>query len=191
MLKKILKKAQPTEEEFRLLYDMFYSRVYRDVFFIVRDPYIAQDALQETFIKVYKYLNRIDDREKMGAWISTIATRTAIDILRKRKVGMEIYPDKDIERDTEMEEGIEKEIEQVVENQVKKDTLIWKIEELKPEYREVILLKHIHEMSIKEISVTLVLTESTVKTRLHRARRVLKEKIETDKKSRWIGGGIS
>ncbi|RCW73181.1 RNA polymerase sigma factor [Saliterribacillus persicus] len=191
MLKKILKKAQPTEEEFRLLYDMFYSRVYRDVFFIVRDPYIAQDALQETFIKVYKYLNRIDDREKMGAWISTIATRTAIDILRKRKVGVEIYPDKDIERDAEMEEGFEKEIEQLVENQVKKDTLIWKIEELKPEYREVILLKHIHEMSIKEIAVTLVLTESTVKTRLHRARRVLKERIETDKKSRWIGGGIS
>ncbi|GAE94945.1 hypothetical protein JCM21714_4146 [Gracilibacillus boraciitolerans JCM 21714] len=60
--------------------------------------------------------------------------------------------------------------------------------EMKVEYREVMLLHYIHELSIKEIAANLDINEGTVKTRLHRARHAMKEKVEKDPARQWIGG---
>jgi len=51
---------------------------------ITNDHYLAQDVVQETFAKAFNQLHRLKDPEKTGAWLGTIATTTAIDIIRKR-----------------------------------------------------------------------------------------------------------
>ncbi|ENH98010.1 putative DNA-directed RNA polymerase [Gracilibacillus halophilus YIM-C55.5] len=188
MWRKFFKKTEPTEEEFRLLYDMFYSRVYRDVYFITRDTYLAQDALQETFVKAYKHMDRIEDKERIGAWLSTIATRTAIDILRKRKSKTEVKIDQSNENLIDYNPEEVAQLETIVEQRLIKEDLLEIINELKPEYREIILLKYIHEWSVHEIANFLDVKMGTVKTRLYRARKVLKDMIERDKKRSWIGG---
>ncbi|MGP4040025.1 RNA polymerase sigma factor [Gracilibacillus sp. D59] len=187
MLKKIFKKSEPSQEEFRLVYDMFYSRVYRDVFFITKDSHLAQDALQETFVKAYQHMHRLEDKERMGAWLSTIATRTAIDILRKRKGAREVLTeDIAIQEKNINEKGFD--TLHIVEANLVKEDLLESIYEINAEYREVILLRYIHDLSIKEIAHLLKIKESTVKTRLHRARNKIKEKVQHDPKRQWIGG---
>lgn len=187
MWKKILKKSEPTQEEFRLVYEMFYSRVYRDVYFITKDSYLAQDALQETFVKAYKHMHRLEDKERMGAWLSTIATRTAIDLLRKRKGAREVLTEDVMIQEKNMQENNFDTLYIVEENLVKEE-LLNSLHELKAEYREVILLRYIHDLSIKEMAHYLKINESTVKTRLHRARKKMKEKVQQDPKRQWIGG---
>ncbi|SFL94220.1 RNA polymerase sigma-70 factor, ECF subfamily [Gracilibacillus orientalis] len=187
MLKKIFKKSEPTHEEFRLVYDMFYSRVYRDVYFITKDCHLAQDALQETFVKAYKHMNRLEDKERMGAWISTIATRTAIDVLRKRKGAREVLTEDIMIQEKNMEEKGSDTLH-IVEANLVREELLESINEISAEYREVILLRYIHELSIREIAHSLNINESTVKTRLHRARKKIKEKVQHDPKRQWIGG---
>ncbi|WP_163539470.1 RNA polymerase sigma factor [Gracilibacillus sp. YIM 98692] len=191
MFKKFLKKAKPTEAEFRLLYEMFYSRVYRDVYFITRDSHLAQDALQETFVKAYNNMYRVEDKERIGAWLSTIATRTAIDYLRRRKGSSEILTEDMTHNDKYLSDYQWSSLEDMVEGNIMKEELFQKINQLKPEYREAILLKYIHELSINEMAQYLEMKESTVKTRLHRARNILKKDIEKDPKRSWIGGEIS
>ncbi len=187
MLKKIFKKSEPTHEEFRLVYDMFYSRVYRDVYFITKDSHLAQDALQETFVKAYKHMHRLEDRERMGAWLSTIATRTAIDVLRKRKGAREVLTEDIMIQERNMKEkGLD--TLHIVEANLVKEELLESLKEIKAEYREIILLRYIHDLSIKEIADSLSINESTVKTRLHRARNKMKEKVQRDPKRQWIGG---
>ncbi|WP_058305917.1 RNA polymerase sigma factor [Gracilibacillus massiliensis] len=187
MFKKFFKKTEPTEEEFRLVYDMFYSRVYRDVYFITKDTHLAQDALQETFVKAYKHMHNLEDKGRMGAWLSTIATRTAIDILRKRKGSNEFLTD-DITVQERHAQVKDPDVSFLVESKFVKEEIIEVLHEMKVEYREVLLLRYIHELSIKEIAVNLDLTEGTVKTRLHRARNAMKQKVENDPERQWIGG---
>ncbi|QGH32997.1 sigma-70 family RNA polymerase sigma factor [Gracilibacillus salitolerans] len=187
MFKKIFKKSEPTHEEFRLVYDMFYSRVYRDVYFITKDSHLAQDALQETFVKAYKYMHRLEDKERMGAWLSTIATRTAIDLLRKRKGAREVLTEDIMTQEKNMTEKSFDTLH-IVEANLVKEELLESLKELKADYREVILLRYIHDLSIREIAHSLNINESTVKTRLHRARNKVKEKVQHDPKRQWIGG---
>ncbi|UOQ49248.1 RNA polymerase sigma factor [Gracilibacillus caseinilyticus] len=189
MFKKFLKRSEPTHEEFRLVYDMFYSRVYRDVFFITRDSHLAQDALQETFVKAYKHMNRLEDKERMGAWLSTIATRTAIDILRKRKGSSEILTE-DMAMQESQIENLGPDVSNIVESNMMKSELLATVHEMKAEYREVMLLRYVHDLSVKEIATKLDINDGTVKTRLHRARNMVKEKLERDPKKQWIGGEV-
>ncbi|MDX8046409.1 RNA polymerase sigma factor [Gracilibacillus sp. S3-1-1] len=187
MWKKIFKKPEPVHDEFRLIYDMFYSRVYRDAFFITRDAHLAQDALQETFVKAYKHMDRLEDKERIGAWLSTIATRTAIDLLRKRKGTHEVLSDEVFLQNQDLEE-VSLDPLDIVEGNIAKETLRQIMGELKAEYREVLLLHYIHELSIKEIVLLLDLNESTVKTRLYRGRKLIKEELTSNPKRQWIGG---
>jgi len=189
MFKKFFKKSEPTQEEFRLLYDMFYSRVYRDAYFITKDSHLAQDVLQETFVKAYKHMNYLEDKGRVGAWLSTIATRTAIDMIRKRKGTHEILSD-DLTIQEKKATKVEPDTVKTVEMTIAQQELIKIIHEMKAEYREVILLRYIHELTIKEIALYLDLKENTVKTRLHRARHIIKDTVNSDPRVEWIGGEI-
>lgn len=172
MLKKLFTKKKPSEDEYRLIYDLFYDRVYHDAYFITRDPYLAQDVVQDTFMKAFRDLDSLRDRSKMGAWLSTIASRTAIDLIRKQKVwnGIpteDVYLEKDKNNHSnpvEMEVEIKLMLKEVGEV----------LSEISVEHREILLLKYIHELKEKEIAELLNLKEGTVKSRIFRAKKELR-----------------
>lgn len=189
MFKKNKKKAEPSEQEFRLIYDLFYDRVYRDAFFVIKDQHLAQDIVQDTFVKAYKYMDRLHNKEKMGAWLSTIATRTAIDLIRKQKSWNGI-PTEDLILDyVRSQKDTAASVESLVEQDLRQEAIIGKIAELKPEYREVMVLKYVHELKDKEISAFTDLKEGTIKSRIHRAKKELKAKIEADESCKHFFGG--
>jgi RNA polymerase sigma factor (sigma-70 family) len=148
LLKKIIRKEQDSE---RVLFEMFYNRVYRTAYMITNDHYLAQDVVQETFEKAFNRLDSLKDVEKTGAWLGAIATSTAKDMLRKKirwnDVATEdVYIEKEITK-TENSALVENEIEA----EFTKQTIRKHISTLKLEYRQVIILKYIHELKDEEI----------------------------------------
>jgi DNA-directed RNA polymerase specialized sigma24 family protein len=84
LLQRIIRKDKQSE---RVLFEMFHNRVYRTAYMITNDHYLAQDVVQETFEKAFKGLDKLKDPEKTGAWLGSIATTTAMDLMRKKKDG--------------------------------------------------------------------------------------------------------
>ncbi|GGM40693.1 ECF RNA polymerase sigma factor SigW [Paraliobacillus quinghaiensis] len=189
LFKKNRKKVELSEKEFRLIYDLFYERVYRDAYFVIKDRYLAQDIVQDTFVKAYKHISNLESREKLGAWLSTIATRTAIDLIRKQNTWNGI-PTEDLALNyMHSKQEIASSVEVIVENELIQEALIVKISELKPEYREVIVLKYIHELKDTEIAQWTDLKEGTVKSRIHRAKKELRVLIQKDESCKPLFGG--
>ncbi len=191
MFKKFRKKAELSEQEFRLIYDLFYDRVYRDAFFVVKDQYLAQDVVQDTFVKAFKYMDRLNDREKMGAWLSTIATRTAIDLIRKQSSWNGLPTEGLVLEYVQSKQETASSADSVVEKKLKQTVIFEKITALKPEYREVLVLKYVHELKDKEISAFTDLKEGTIKSRIHRAKKELRMQIEADESCKHLFGGES
>jgi RNA polymerase sigma factor (sigma-70 family) len=177
MLRKLFKKKQiDNGNTTKLLYEMFYSHVYKIAYFITKDPHAAQDVLQETFIKVFKNIEKVEDGEKMRAWVSTIASRTAIDYIRKQKNGNEI----EVEDVNNVEVNLNElsfTVEEEVERSFQRKSVREQIQKLPPNYRTIIYLKYIEGLKDQEIANVLDLNVATVKTRIHRAKSKLKKQL--------------
>ncbi|CQR48399.1 ECF RNA polymerase sigma factor SigW [Paraliobacillus sp. PM-2] len=189
MFKRFKKKTELSEQEFRLIYDLFYERVFRDAFFVIKDQHLAQDVVQDTFVKAFKYMDRLENREKMGAWLSTIATRTAIDLIRKQSSWNGVPTEDFVLDHVKSKQEVSASLETTVENKLRQEAIIDKIAMLKPEYREVLVLKYIHELKDKEISAFTDLKEGTIKSRIHRAKKELRMQMEADESCKHLFGG--
>lgn len=159
----------------KIIFEMHYERVYYAAYFVLQDKYLAQDVTQETFLKAFQGMDTLKDGSKLGAWLGTIATRTAIDYLRKIKrrndvVLEDVYNDED-HFDHEMP-SIEDKIEfQFLEKIIQKNIQVLE----PPSYREVLLLRYEYGLQDKEIAEALGISVAAAKGRLHRARKRLKE----------------
>lgn len=169
------RKRSTSSEYEKLIFEMHYHRVYQTAYYIVKDIHLAQDVVQETFIKAFNRIDTLTDGEKMGAWLGTIATRTAIDIFRKNKKRIDI-PSEDVyinEKNHDVDHSI---VESAVEYELLKKEIKESLLQLEPaEYREIIYLRYYYDLSIKELAENLGLTEGAVKSRLYRARIRLKK----------------
>ena len=67
------------------IYEDYFEKVYKTTYYILKNEELAKDATHDTFIKVFKNLRKLKQQAKISAWITTIATRTAIDIYNKNK----------------------------------------------------------------------------------------------------------
>ncbi len=165
--------------EYARLVDTYYQLIYRLGLKMLGDPQDAEDILQETFIKVYKNLNKFDGRSSLSTWIYRIATNEALMFLRKKNPEFI-----SIDQPTENEEG-EQEPLQIVdwcclpENELMsaeaKSHLDKAISELLPSLRAVFVLRDIQGLSTQETGEVLGISEMAVKTRLSRARLRLRE----------------
>ena len=141
----------------------------------------AEDVAQEAFIRVFRALDRYDPARPFAAWLFTIAARLSIDVLRRRRQN----PLSLFQRDAETQE--ERTIE-VVDPGLGPDELTSRGEEeraaqelidsLPPHYRIVVMLRHQQDLSYEEIAEALRLPLGTVKARIHRARALLKQRLE-------------
>ncbi|UOQ85388.1 RNA polymerase sigma factor [Gracilibacillus salinarum] len=72
-------------EIFNELVNQFHSMMYYTALKIVKDTQMAEDAVQESWIKVFKHQLKLERIETLGSWLRTITSRSAIDLLRKEK----------------------------------------------------------------------------------------------------------
>ncbi len=171
------------EAAYRELVRRYQRAVYSVAFRMVRSAEDAEDLTQETFVRVFKALDRYDPTRPFQAWLFTITSRLAIDHIRRRR--MKTVPLFRSEPGSEEEQAVELE-----DPGLAPDELAVRSEEergvrdlidtLPPHYRIVVLLRHQQDLSYEEIAQMLHLPRGTVKARIHRARALLKERLEEE-----------
>ena len=158
--------------DFSEIYSLYYKRLFHIGYSITRDLHLAEDVVQETFIKAMKKVETIEEDSKIGAWLSVIATRTAIDLLRieRKKNGIPMEKERLESLGIVMKQNVEEEVETgFLMEQVR-----CAIGKLTHDYQDVLMLKLDQGLKEYEIAAVLDLKPSTVKTRIYRARKQLK-----------------
>lgn len=154
------------------LYTCHYKRLYHICFSMTRDAYLAEDIVQETFIKAMKKAETIIDEEKAGAWLSVIARRTALDVIRRERRKAAVPMEQDILECLGV--ATKQNVEQEVESGFAAEEITGAVKKLTGSYRDILLLKIDRGLKEREIAAMLNLNPSTVKTRIFRARKQLK-----------------
>ncbi len=138
----------------------------------------AEDLAQETFIKVYKKINTLKDHKKAKSWLYSIARNTVIDFFRKNKNKEVALSDALLDSIAQTTTAAYQ--EKAIGNEISKE-LDRCIDRLVKEDRAIVRLLYYEGFSYKEIADILKINENTLKSRLHRARKVLLEMIRTSK----------
>jgi RNA polymerase sigma-70 factor (ECF subfamily) len=167
--------------EFARMVEAYYAMIYRLAIRMVGNTQDAEDILQETFIKAYRYLKDFDGRSSLSTWLYRVATNEALMFLRRKR------PDQiSIDEPVSTDEG-EAEPVQIVDwcclpeqellSSEARLHLDRAVDELSPSLRVVFVLRDIQGLSTQETAEVLNLSETAVKTRLSRARLRLREEL--------------
>lgn len=168
---------------FELIMRRYNQRLYRVARAILRDPAEAEDVVQEAYVRAYARLSDFVGPEGFGAWLSRIASNEALGRIRKRGrvVAIDDWRGRD-GGDTE-ERGIDTMPsphpgpERLAASTELRGLLEDAIDALPEDFRAVFVLRAVEGLSVAETAASLGIVEATVKTRLHRARRLLRERI--------------
>lgn len=140
----------------------------RICFVYLKDRDLAEDAVQETFLKAYKNYGQFDGGKGEKTWVTRIAINVCKDMLRSawnRRVNVvEQLADIPDERGPTADKEAD-------------ETLLRAVMNMKPHYKEVILLFYYQDMKITDIAKILDAPESTISVRLKRAREILKKEL--------------
>ena len=139
----------------------------------------AKDAAQETFIAAYRNLSGFRGDAKLSSWLHRIAVNQCLTIKRRAKARSEEFIDDDSETsDRRFVAAPAKSPARVTEQTERQKLVRQAVTSLPVELREVVVMKEFEEMTFQEISETLDLPLSTVKSRLYTALKQLKMKLE-------------
>lgn len=175
------KVLQGDREAFRIIVDRYQSYLYRTALAFLGSPEEAEDSLQEIFIKVYRYLGTFKLGNKFKPWIYTITINHLKKLYRKRKNILPITPVESEYLESLPDNSKGANPPAVFEKREIERAVINAVNSLKEGLREVVVLYYINEMSVEEVAQTLKLGRENVKSRLFRARKILKKILEKDK----------
>jgi len=167
------------KDRFRILIERHQNKVFTLILRLVRDRETAQDLSQEVFLKIYRKLGDIKDRNRAGPWIMQVAHNSALDWLKKRRVDSFATDFDDHQTQQRMyaylQDTNNPSPDEIVERM--SPTLMSEIiNKLDVKYRAVITLRFIEGYSFKEIAGILELPLSTVKFRKHYALQLIKDR---------------
>ncbi len=156
-------------QAFSMLVDMYAKPVFNLCYRMLGNAQDAEDAAQESFLRAYRSLNRYDPDRKLITWLLSIAAHYCIDQQRKMKGPLLSFEETTPMDLAERGAGPEKTL-MLRETSDEVQHLLAKIS---PRDRAAIVLYYWYDLSYQEIASQLKLSESALKTRLHRARRSL------------------
>ena len=139
-------------------------------------PDVAEDIVQEAFVRVLKNLDRFDSRFRFSTWLFTIAKRLYVNSIQKLRP---TYDSDVIDSHHGSFEPVGGEAARSETIQNVRSVVDFALKELAPQQREIILLFHQQNWPITDIAVFLKMPEGTVKSHLHRARKRMKKVIES------------
>ena len=164
-------------ETFRKLVDQHRNRVYTFAFYSLGNREEAEDATQEVLLRLWKNLKDLDPN-LVDAWVTRVSRNVCIDLFRRRRAytarfvanaeGEEIVPAVSTEPSPE----------DVLESSELRVRITRALAGVREPYKSVVILREIQDMRYEEICDTLDLPLNTVKSYLHRARRMLREQLD-------------
>ncbi|MCU0485127.1 MAG: sigma-70 family RNA polymerase sigma factor [Anaerolineales bacterium] len=164
---------------FSQLVETYSGKLYRLALKMLQNPQDAEDVLQETFIKAFRYINTFDGRSSLSTWLYRVATNEALMQLRRKHPDSVSIEEPDENGDTEQEPLQIVDWcclpEQELLSSETRRRLDEAVSRLPETLKTVFLLRDIEDLSTAETAEVLNLTETAVKTRLSRARLRLRE----------------
>lgn len=151
--------------------------VYRIAYAVLRRHHDAEDATQETFMRVLRYSSKLDAVDDPRTWLARIAWRVAVDRSKLRGRTREIPLD-DTDKPIAETASPDALADAALQGAQLSAALEKLIASLPAKLREPLILSTIEEMSPREVAFTLGIQESAVRSRIFRARHILKEKLQ-------------
>jgi RNA polymerase sigma-70 factor (ECF subfamily) len=170
---------------FRTIMERHNQRLYRVARTILKDEAEAEDVVQETYLRAFEGLGKFREEAMLSTWLTRIAINEALGRKRKRRQTVAVaaieeaqrdsariirFPTMDAQTDPERS-AAQREIRQLLERS---------IDALPEPFRVVFVMRDVEELSIEETAALLAIRPETVKTRLHRARRLLRQSLDTE-----------
>ena len=167
------------EAAFNLLVDRYQSKVFTTIFLIVKDQGVAEDLLQDVFVKVLHTFNsdKYNEEGKFQPWVMRIAHNMAIDHFRKAKR----YPTILLEDGSNLLNSLSFAEDSSEEQRIKEETLAWVrnlIDELPEAQREVVIMRHYLDMSFQEIAEQTGVSINTALGRMRYALNHIRKKMK-------------
>lgn len=177
-----IRRAQQGDfEAFAALVESSQGKVYHHLLRLMGNPEDAQELLQESFLSAFRNLGSFQGDSAFSTWLYRIATNHALMRLRRKQVATvgldELYVPTHEELKQRHISDWELEPDQALLRSEVRQVLNRAIQSLPPAYRSVTLLRDVEELSTAETAAILDISEGAVKTRLHRARLALREKL--------------
>ena len=161
---------------FESLIEKYRKQIHAHAWRRTGDFHIAEDIMQDTFLQVYQKLESLEDLTQFTRWLYAIVNNLCIAWYRKNRIhteSLEETDDTDIERDAYSQYVAAEHVKTT--DIVQRDLVQKLLTKLKESDRQVVTLHYFNEMTYSEIGSYLGVSESTIKSRLHRARKRLKK----------------
>lgn len=153
-----------SNDKLREFYTLYADTVYRICFLYMKNASDAEDALQETFIRLIKNSGKIKDNDHVKPWLICVSKNICRDMLKKHSRFAEVpLSGMEISEDSILDIG-------------------YMVQSLSPKYKLPLYLHYFEGMTYNEISASLHISVSAVKSRIYRARQELKLIIEEESK---------
>ena len=155
-----------SRSEIDRLMEQYGSSLLRMSVLYLKSVDLAQDAVQETFIKAYRYFNEYRGESSEKTWLITICVNTCRDMLRsawfrhQSRIDLDSLP----ERPSDFV--------------FPDDTVLTEVMRLPARYREVILLRYYEGLKLKEVASALQLSDGKVRNRLNKANNILRDRLK-------------
>jgi len=175
----------PDIAPFEALMRQYNARLFRVARSILKDDAEAEDALQEAYIQAYRKMANFRGDAEMGTWLTRIVINQALMQLRRRRRERIVVPFNNQGSDQDAQEAdvadahaespsditLRAELRRIIER---------RIDELPVGFRTVFVMREVEEMTVHETAECLGIPDATVRTRLFRARALLRESLERD-----------
>lgn len=165
-------------EAFQALVAKYSNLVGSIAYNILGDAHVAADITQDTFLKVFKNIDALEDPRKFKGWLCSIVRTTCVDHLRKERIrpaSLEKISEDGLEPEGRILGSVwastSTEVEEV------REKVLTVVNQLPRIYQQIIMLRHLRRMTYREMSDFLGLPAATIESRLYRARLMLKEKL--------------
>jgi len=183
----LIKKAQEGDvEAFEQLIRDYEKRILNYCFRMMGNLSDAEDAAQEVFVKIFRFIDSFNGQSSFSTWLYRIASNVCLDLLRKAKRQpkdtVSIYQENDEgeEYSIAIEDTEPDPYERAQLSEAQK-VLKEALNQLSDEHKQVIILRDIEGLSYEEIAEAMGTAPGTVKSRINRARQMLKKLLEKDK----------
>lgn len=155
-----------SEEVFNQLYKKYYLDIFKFAFSYVKRKDLAEDVLQDTFIELY--LHSPKSNGKIKSWLFKVAKNKCMDIIRKERKEEKIIDNLKLEKNEKYSS----------DSKINKTEILKFIDEIPYKYSKIIKLYYYGNLSTKEISKVIFISESLVRKRLERGRNLLRKILE-------------
>ena len=169
-LRTVARAKQGDADAFALLVQTYETSVYRLALRMCGNAHDAEEVAQEAFMAAWKGLPSFRGESKFSSWLYQLTTNACLDLLRREKRHRAAVP-----LDEQAELSGEDTPHRAAENAELRDTLQAALQELSDDHRQIFLMRQMRQLSYDEIGALLGLEAGTVKSRLSRAKKQLRQ----------------